>query len=173
MVRMELNHIPQYHIYTFPAHLQGQNGMFLPAPEQTAELAEAQPFWTMPLAAAFLPCYFSSLKRLGRATFSWTAKYYSAPILATDPALLPLALKDNMTNTAVPAMPGLVCLANAGLLFLCFCFFFFKKTSSDTSLSTGTAHYFACLWKQYKTGLSLSRLAHLKQKQQQKTTHTF
>lgn len=127
MVRMELNHIPQYHIYTFPAHLQGQNGMFLPAPEQMAELAEAQPFWTMPLAAAFLPCYFSSLKRLGRATFSWTAKYYSAPILATDPALLPLALKDNVTNTAVPAMPGLVCLANAGLLFLCFCFFFKKK----------------------------------------------
>lgn len=57
--------------------------------------------------------------------------------------------------------------------FFVFVFVFFKKTSSDTSLSTGTAHYFACLWKQYKTGLSLSRLAHLKQKQQQKTTHTF
>lgn len=118
------------------------------------------------LAAAFLPCYFSSLERLGRATFSWMAKYYSALIPATAPALFPLALKNNMTNTAVPAIPGVVFLAKWRSAF-----FFFNLVWHISTY--WIALYFACLWKQYKTGLALSQLAHLKQKQQQKTTHTF
>lgn len=62
------------------------------------------------------------------------AKYYRALIPATDPVRLPLASKNNMTNIAVPAMPEVVFLANAGLLFS---FFFYRQTSPDTSLPTG------------------------------------
>lgn len=61
------------------------------------------------------------------------AKYYRALIPATDPVRFPLASKNNMTNIAVPAMPEVVFLANAGLLFS----FFYRQTSPDTSLPTG------------------------------------
>lgn len=111
-------------------------------------------FWMMPFAAAFLPRYFSFLGKLGRVTFRWMSKYYRALIPATDPVRLPLASKNNMTNIAVPAMPEVVFLANAGLLFS-----FFLPPDLSWHISTyWTAHCFACLWKQYKTGLSHSLL---------------
>lgn len=78
------------------------------------------------------------------------AKYYRALIPATDPVRLPLASMNNMTNIAVPAMPEVVFLVNAGLLFS-FLFFFFlhctgcqRKLDQSEAVSTKAGVNFLC-----------------------------